>query len=108
MTERVPRRVRIHVVETHMIVNAAVDADGALEPIRFLIDWPIAFVAKMILALHRPGAWQHCAAETALCDDASELGHGFGRFLQGNQAEGLKARALAEILVLHPAIVRAG
>ena len=108
MTQRVHRRVRIHVVETHMIVNAAVDADGAFEPIRFLIDRPIAFVAEMILALHCPGARQHGAAETSLCDDASELGHGFGRFLQGNQAEGLKARALAEILVVHPVIVRAG
>ena len=90
-----------------MIVHAAVDADAAFEPIGLFVDRPVLIVAEMILRAHDAGARQHGAAKAQLFDDAAQFFHRFLRLLQRDQPERLKARALAEILVVHPVVVGA-
>ena len=91
MAERVDRRVRRHVVQAHVIVHAAVDADAAFKSIGFLIDRPVFFVAEMILRADHAGARQHGAAESQLFDDPAQLFHRFRRLLQRDQSQRLKA-----------------
>src|SRR4029077_13909788 len=86
-------------------MNSAVDADGALESISFFINRPVTFVSKLILLSDHTCARQHGAAEAKIFNDAAQFLYRFLRLLQRNQPEGLKARALAEILVVRPVVV---
>src|SRR5262249_6333120 len=98
--------VRAHVIQPHMIVDPAVDADTACESIRFFVDRPVALVPQLVLLTHGTRARQHRATKPELFDDAACFFHRLSGLLQGNQPESLEARALAQVLVVHPIVVR--
>src|SRR5678815_2188776 len=56
MAERVHRRIRRHIIEAHVIVHAAVNADAALQAIGFLVNWPITYVTDIDLPPQHPRA----------------------------------------------------
>ena len=61
MAERVDRRVGRHVVQAHVVMHAAVDADAAAETVGFFVDRPVLVVAEMVLRARRrrcSAAWR--------------------------------------------------
>ena len=86
MAEGVDRSIGGHIVQTHMIVHAAVDADAAFETVGFFVDRPVFFVAEMVLRADHARARQHGAAETQFFDAAAQFFYRFGRLLQRDQA----------------------
>src|SRR5262249_21496812 len=99
--------IRAHVIQSHVIVDPAVDADTACESIRFFVHRPVTLVPQLVLLSDGPRARQHCATKPEVFDDAAQFFHRLSGLLQGNQPECLEARALAQVLVVHPVIVRA-
>ena len=106
VAERVHRSVRAHVVQPHVVVHAAVDADGAAEAVRLLVDRPVLRVAQVVLQLERARAGEHRAGETEFLDDAPQFDGGLRGLLQRDEAHRLEARVLADVLVVHPVVVR--
>ena len=85
-------------------MGAAVDTDGAAEPVGLFIDRPIALIAEVGL---NPRRRQHRAAHTDLFDDSAKLfDRGLG-FLQGNQTHATKSRAALHVGIVEPIVVRA-
>src|SRR5215510_3641007 len=71
MPQGVNRGVRAHVIQPHVIVDPAVDADTACESIRFFVDRPVALVPQLVLLTHGTRARQHRATKPELFDDAA-------------------------------------
>src|SRR4029453_16535877 len=69
--QRIDGRIGAHVIQTHMVMHPAVNADAALQTIGLFIDWPVAIVTQLILLSYGARARQHRTAEAELFDDAA-------------------------------------
>ena len=95
VAQGVDRRVGRQVVHEHPLVAAAVDADGASQPLRFPVDGPVTLGAQM--GHVGAGGRQHAAAQAQLLHHSAQLFRRRLGVLQRDQPHGLETRALGHV-----------